>query len=114
MGATQKRRFSTRVDEKMKRKEKTLYNKDGEIIGFSSKVRLIDKYWHRIKMKLKKEHQRLCQCYWCLKEQFTSDITCPKCKKRKLKMSGYHINYGLNKPHESGAKYYCKCGYKNE
>ena len=96
----------------MKRKEKTLYNKDGEIVGYTSRLRLIDKYWHRIKMKLKKEHERLCQCYWCLKERFTSDITCPKCNKRKLKMSGYHINYGPNRPHKSGTNYHCKCGYK--
>jgi len=95
----------------MKRKEKTLYNKDGEIIGFTSKVRLIEKYWHRIKMKIKKNHMNYCACYWCLKKQFTSDITCPKCKKRKLRMCGYHISY-VDKPHESGVRYYCKCGYK--
>ena len=98
----------------MKRIEKTLYNKQGQEIGWSSKPHPIDKYWHRIKMYFKKNHKRFCRCYWCLKEQFTSDINCPKCKKRKLKMSGYHINCGLNKPHEYGIKYYCKCGYKND
>jgi len=98
----------------MKYKHKILYDKEGNKIGDSYKPRLIDKYWHRLKMKIKKNHKPLCQCYWCLKERFTSDINCPKCKKRKLRMSGYHINYGLNKPHESGIKYYCKCGYKNE
>ena len=97
---------------KMKRKEKTLYNKDGEIIGYSSRVRLIDKYYSRIKMKIKKNHMNCCACYWCLKKRFTSDITCPKCKKRKLRTIGYHINYGFNKPDESGCRYYCKCGYK--
>ena len=98
---------------KMKRKEKKLYNKDGEVIGFSSRVRLIDKYWHRIKMKFKKEHDRWCQCYWCLKERFSTDITCPKCKKRKLRSSGYHTSY-VNKPHESGYILHCKCGYKSK
>ena len=97
----------------MKHKKKILYNKDGEKVGVSYKVRLIDKYWHRLKMKFKKNHKPLCQCYWCLKERFTSDITCPKCKKRKLKMTGYHINYSMNH-HESGVRYHCKCGYKDE
>jgi len=96
----------------MRQKQKTLYNKDGRIVGYTSRPRLIDKYWHRIKMMLKKEHKQYCACYWCLKERFTSDTICPKCKKRKLKMSGYHVNYGPNKPHESGVRYYCKCGYK--
>ena len=98
---------------KMKRKEKTLYNKDGEIVGHSSKPRLIAKYWHRIKMHFKKEHGRMCACYWCLKKRFSTDIDCPKCKKRKLRSSGYHISY-VNKPHESGFKLHCKCGYKTE
>lgn len=97
----------------MKRKEKTLYNEDGEIIGHSFKPRTIDKYWHRVKFYFKKNHIKYCACYWCLKERFTSNITCPKCKKRKLRISGYHISY-INKPHESGIRYYCKCGYKSE
>lgn len=97
---------------KMKRKEKTLYNEEGEIIGYSSKVRLIDKYWHRIKMYFKKNHDGWCQCYWCLKERFSTGIKCPECKKRELKMSGWHTDYGDH--HESGFRYYCKCGYKAE
>lgn len=97
----------------MKRIEKITYDKDGNKIGWSSKPHPIDKYWQRIKMYFKKEHMKYCACYWCLKEQFSTDITCPKCKKRKLRSSGYHTNY-VNKPHESGYRFYCKCGYKGE
>ena len=94
----------------MKHKHKTIYNNDGEIIGYSSRPRIMDKYYHRIKMKLKKEHDDCCCCYWCLKERFSTDITCPSCKKRKLKKRGWHINYA-DKPHDFGIAYYCKCGY---
>ena len=96
----------------MKRIEKTLYNEDGKIVGYTSKPHPIDKYWSRIKMYFKKEHKQMCACYWCLKERFTSDMTCPKCKKRKLKISGWHTNYGPGH-HESSFNHYCKCGYKD-
>ena len=96
----------------MRRKEKTLYN-NGKVVGYSSKPRLIDKYWNRVKMYFKKEHMQYCGCYWCLKERFSTDTICPKCKKRKLRTNGYHTSY-VNKPHESGYRYYCKCGYKSE
>ena len=94
----------------MKKKEKTVYNEDGTIKSITIKPHLIDKYYHRIKMKIKKNHKSYCQCYWCLKKRFTSDITCPKCNKRKLKLAGFHINRGFSN-HESGFNYYCKCGF---
>ena len=99
---------------KMKRIEKRSYDKNGNLC-ITTKPRLIDKYWSRVKMKFKKFHQPMCCCYWCLKKRFTSKTTCPKCKKRKLRMSGWHISY-VNKPHESGTHYHCKCGFttKNE
>jgi len=95
----------------MKRIEKITYDENRNEIGWSSKPHPIDKYWDRIKMYFKKEHINFCRCYWCLKKQFTSDKTCPKCKKRKLRMMGYHINRGPGN-HDSGFTYYCKCGYK--
>ena len=94
----------------MKRIEKTLYNNDGKIVGYTTKPHPIDKYWSRVKMYFKKEHKKFCACYWCLKKAFTSDTTCPKCKKRKLHMRGYHFNRGPGH-HDSGYEYYCKCGY---
>ena len=97
----------------MKRKHKILYDKDGNKVGDSYQVRLIEKLWHRVKMKFKKEHINLCACYWCLKEKHSTDIDCPKCKKRKLRWSGYHISY-INKPHDEGYTLYCKCGYKGK
>ena len=95
----------------MKRIEKKVYGKNGELISFSSRPHPIDKYWSRIKIYFKKNHMDMCACYWCLKERFTSNTTCPKCKKRKLKMVGWHKNYGPGRPHESGTHYHCKCGF---
>lgn len=94
----------------MKRIEKEMRNDKGEVVGWRSKPHPIDKYWSRIKMYFKKEHIQYCACYWCLKERFTSDETCPKCKKRKLKITGYHINRGPGH-HDSGYTLHCKCGY---
>lgn len=95
----------------MKRKHKILYDKDRNKVGDSWTVRWPEKYWHRIKFYFKKNHDRWCQCYWCLRKRFSTDIDCPKCKKRKLRMSGFHISY-TSKPHESGYRLHCKCGYK--
>ncbi len=94
----------------MKRIEKRRYNKYGILLSVTIKPHPIDKYWNRIKMKIKKNHPPMCACYWCLKKQFTSNTTCPKCKKRKLRMSGWHMNCGPGN-HKSGTNYHCKCGY---
>jgi hypothetical protein len=88
---------------------KIIHKKDGTEIH---RPRLIDKYWHRVKMYFKKEHIDYCQCYWCLKERFRTNINCPQCKKHELKSAGYHRNYGIR--HESGTIVYCKCGYKKD
>lgn len=97
----------------MKRIEKTLYDKDGKKVGWSSKPHPIDKYWSRIKMYFKKDHMSGCGCYWCLKERFSTNIICPKCKKRKLKKRGWHINT-VEGPHDSGIAFYCKCGHDSK
>ena len=72
-----------------------------------------NKYSSRIKYKLKKDHDRCCRCYWCLKEHFRTHTKCPQCKKRELKSAGYHRN-NFSQPHESGTIIYCKCGYKKD
>jgi len=95
----------------MKRKEKKIV-KDGKVVGWSSRPSIWSKYWHRLKMKLKKNHDRFCRCYWCLKKQFSTNIPCPKCG-RMLRSFGWHINRGFN-DHESGFGLKCKCGYSKQ
>jgi hypothetical protein len=90
-------------------RKKEIHKKDGTII---IRPRLTSKYWHRIKMKFKKEHQLYCACYWCLKKKFGTNIPCPSCG-RNLKSFGWHVNKGMNN-HDSGFGYQCKCGFRKK